>query len=617
MKQLVVGGHWNVQAAAEPGQDGTFLKQIFIQSDAEPSTPSDSTSIPTGWSENADFPALESISYFGAFYFSGNTRISPKNPVHGGFYRDRVAFNTTVDNQVVRIIMRVSTEANCDYGIIGKVDKALTDGGAYYDRYSGVLSAVADQTIVKKGTHFIDVAYKKDGSVSSNEDNIKYYISYQKQIWVSSAMATYNRASSRWEYGAWSRPARYIADSGDKEFVFRRSTSKTMFTPESNPIVDDFIPLPFDSTEDYRGSYVTSQNQVVGAIYVLGGKYYKCIKARAANSSVFVSNTEYFTLLQPWTDDPLGVTKALPYELMSMRSKENGKWGSFSVPVVHMNYAQDGLPGPAGQRGRLPYPAGLWGVSTTYIATDDKTPIVYYEAGKTYYVMNKTTSVLGLNPASDYAANGVDATWIPFENYKAIFTEILMTNFAKLASAVFWGDYMFSQQGIDAAGNNTTAYQGFGTSDFTPNLQINLKTGEIIGNNCLFKGSVKSELIVHTSNSLSCVSKENNNYVIKSDNTQNLVSLSVGTGRESYGTEFTIVNGGSGIVKIFFIAERAKIFLYKGKGYNYIQLNKPGDSVGLMYVPVTVNVSENGAAYVIKNRSDFSPATDGVTLNSI
>ena len=617
MKQLVVGGHWNVQMAAEPGQDGTFLKQIFIQSDREPSVPSGSTSIPTGWSENANFPSLEAINYSGQFYSSGGVRISPKNPVPNGFYRDRVSFNTTANNQVVRIIMRISTEANCDYGIVGKVDEELINGGTYYDHYSGVLSGVADQVVAIPGTHFIDVAYKKDASINANEDNIKYYIVCEKQIWVSSAIATYNKVAARWEYGSWSKPARYIADSGDKEYIFRRSTGKTMFTPESDPLVDDFIPLPFEITEDYRGSFVTSQSQAVGAIYMSGNRYYKCIKARPANSSVLITNTAYFTYLQPWTDDPLGVTVSLPYELMATRSKKNGKWGAFSVPVVHVNYAQDGLPGPAGKRGRLPYPAGVWDSLVGYSATDDKTPIVYYEPGATYYVMDDSISVIGLTPATDYANHGANATWIPFENYKAIFTEILMTNFAKLASAVFWGDYMFSQQGIDAAGNDTTAYQGFGTSDFTPNLQINLKTGEIIGNNCLFKGSVKSELIIHTSNSLSCVSKRNNNYVIKSDNAQNLVSLSVDTGRESYGTEFTIVNGGSGIVKIFFIAERAKIFLYKGKGYNYIQLNKPGDSVGLMYVPVTVNVSENGAAYVIKNRSDFSPATDGVTLNSI
>ena len=498
MKQLVVGGHWNVQIAAEPGRDGTFLKQIFIQSDREPSTPSGST-IPTGWSENANFPLLEEISYSGQFYSSSGVRISPKNPEPVGFYKDRVIFKTTENNQVVRIIMQISTEANCDFGIIGKVDEELINGGAYYDRYSGVLSGVADQIVATSGTHFIDVAYKKDASVNANEDNIKYYIAYEKQIWVSSAIATYNKTAARWEYDSWSRPARYIADSGDKEYIFRRSTGKTMFTPESDPVVDDFIPQPFEQTEDYRGSFVASQSQVAGAIYMSGDRYYKCIKARPANSSVLITNTAYFVFLQPWTDDPLGTTKELPYELMSMRAKKNGTWGGFSVPVVHMNYAQngqDGLPGPAGRRGRLPYPAGVWSSTVGYSATDDKTPIVYYEPGETYYVMNDSISVIGLNPATDYAQHGGNATWIPFENYKAIFTEILMTNFAKWASAVFWGDAMISQYGVDATGNAVSQYEGFADGTFHPNILLNFLTGESEFRKTTIYGSIATPSVV-------------------------------------------------------------------------------------------------------------------------
>lgn len=142
---------------------------------------------------------------------------------------------------------------------------------------------------------------------------------------------------------------------------------------------------------------------------------------------------------------------------------------------------EDGKPGG---RGRMPFPAGIWDANTTYIATDNIAPIVYHEQGRTYYVMNKTTSVIGLNPGDDYAQNGTNATWIPFENYKAIFTDILMANFAKLAGAVFFGDYMFSQYGKDARGNDTVDYRGFDpakldqeNSPFTPNLMLDFLKG--------------------------------------------------------------------------------------------------------------------------------------------
>ena len=136
----------------------------------------------------------------------------------------------------------------------------------------------------------------------------------------------------------------------------------------------------------------------------------------------------------------------------------------------------------------MPFPAGFWSADIEYTATEDITPIVYYEAGSTYYVMRKTATIIGVNPMEDYRDNPTTSYWIPFENYKAIFTEILMANFAKLASAVFYGDYMFSQHGKDADGNDTTNYGLFdptkiGQSDcpFTPNLLLDLLLGKFMG----------------------------------------------------------------------------------------------------------------------------------------
>lgn len=145
---------------------------------------------------------------------------------------------------------------------------------------------------------------------------------------------------------------------------------------------------------------------------------------------------------------------------------------------------QEGLPGPAGVRGRLPFPSGAFDLSTVYTCTDDITPIVYYEAGKTYYTMRKNGNSVGIDPAEDYASNGSDSTWIPFENYKAIFTEILMANWAKLASAVFHGDYMFSQYGKDVNGNDVNSYElfdptkiGQSNAPFTPNVLVDWMNG--------------------------------------------------------------------------------------------------------------------------------------------
>lgn len=133
-----------------------------------------------------------------------------------------------------------------------------------------------------------------------------------------------------------------------------------------------------------------------------------------------------------------------------------------------------------GARGMLPYPAGTYSSSTTYTATEQVAPYVLLDG--TYYVMNKAGAWLGTStgktPAQDYAANGTSATWIPFESFKAIYVELLFARFGLLGSAVFYDDYMFSQHGVDASGNETSDYSGFASGAFTPNILCNFKNGE-------------------------------------------------------------------------------------------------------------------------------------------
>lgn len=468
-----------------PGKDGTFLKQIFIQADTRPDAPTGS-SIPSGWAEYPEFGVLTIRGYEGEYYPNGGYRRSPKLTAHSASYRDRILFSTTNANQMITLRVIVSSEAY-DHAYIGTPDTTL-DVSNYFDRMSGENDRLVSQKVSQPGDHYIEILYVKDGSVNKGGDMVKYKVVHSDTVWVSSAQATYDKGSDKWVYGTWSRPSKYLADTPDMEYIFRREEST--FTPESDPFVKGFIPLPFASDENYLGDFLSSAAQIVDAIYKSGEDYYRCIRARSANSGILITDEDYFKYLVPFTNDPLGVTEEYPREYMSFRKKENGKWGAFSDPKLHANYAkgEDGLPGPAGERGRMPYPAGFWNADIEYTATDDIAPIVYYEAGSTYYVMRKTATIIGVNPMEDYRDNPTTSYWIPFEKYKAIFTEILMANFAKLASAVFYGDYMFSQHGKDANGNDTTNYGLFdptkiGQSNcpFTPNLLLDLLLGKFMG----------------------------------------------------------------------------------------------------------------------------------------
>lgn len=147
--------------------------------------------------------------------------------------------------------------------------------------------------------------------------------------------------------------------------------------------------------------------------------------------------------------------------------------------------------------GKMLYSAGIW-TAQAYSATTSTAPFVYYEdssdAAKTgyYYLVMDTAS------ASD--TPGSSQKWVKMEQYQTILTDTVIANMAKLGSAVFYKEFMFSQHGRDQSGNTTTNYQNFlsgctpdvtdttpntysvlyilNNSPFVPNYFVNLLTGE-------------------------------------------------------------------------------------------------------------------------------------------
>lgn len=168
-----------------------------------------------------------------------------------------------------------------------------------------------------------------------------------------------------------------------------------------------------------------------------------------------------------------------------------------------VRYLQKGTPGPKGPAGRLPVPYGAYGVDTTvYTCTDTIAPYVLFDGQ--YYVMNKNVSwyvASNPNPKVDYQNNGSNATWIYMEKYKAIFVELLMANFGKIASAIFYGSLMFSQQGT-INGNASSNYEALHTKsdgdvrenvgDFIPNFWVNFLTGKLSAINAIIKGVIEA-----------------------------------------------------------------------------------------------------------------------------
>ena len=156
-------------------------------------------------------------------------------------------------------------------------------------------------------------------------------------------------------------------------------------------------------------------------------------------------------------------------------------------------YVSNGSVGATGQNGKdaqVIYPAGVYNVNTTYVTTDKVAPYVLDETDGNYYVLNNEMTWIGtqhdnLTPHEDYAIND-GRYWLKFDGFNAIFAKIGIIANGLIGSAVFNGDWMFSQQGINRSGALTTDYQNFNASnpmssnnEFRPNIAINFKTGEV------------------------------------------------------------------------------------------------------------------------------------------
>lgn len=141
-------------------------------------------------------------------------------------------------------------------------------------------------------------------------------------------------------------------------------------------------------------------------------------------------------------------------------------------------------------RNPIIYPAGIFTLNTTYANDGKRAPYVYYD-GCYYYL-----SAQGTFTSDRASSNPKTATayWTLMEHFEALFAEVGIIANGLVGSAVFNGDYMFSQQGLDHEGAFSTHYEGFLThyssgatltnpydanADFTPNICINFRTGQM------------------------------------------------------------------------------------------------------------------------------------------
>lgn len=142
-----------------------------------------------------------------------------------------------------------------------------------------------------------------------------------------------------------------------------------------------------------------------------------------------------------------------------------------------------GPQGPSGGRGQIVYPAGIYDPYTTYSTTDKKAPYVYDSVAGEFYVLNYIMDWKGTSQGNILPSQS--DKWVQLESFEALYTKVGIIANGLIGSAVFNGDYMFSQQGINASGGASSNYEKFNKDDpynssneFRPSFCVNLRTGQ-------------------------------------------------------------------------------------------------------------------------------------------
>lgn len=153
----------------------------------------------------------------------------------------------------------------------------------------------------------------------------------------------------------------------------------------------------------------------------------------------------------------------------------------------------NGISGGKGDRGPVVYPAGVYESDKVYTATTEEAPYVLDPEDGNFYVLN----FIGSYPTSDLIVRYSPSRsveyfgnryWLKFDQFNAVFAKVGIIANGLIGSAVFNGDYMFSQHGTSTLDGNDTVinYRDFNpdapygpNNTFYPKICIDLRHGDV------------------------------------------------------------------------------------------------------------------------------------------
>lgn len=313
---------------------------------------------------------------------------------------------------------------------------------------------------------------------------------------------------------------------------------------------------------------------------------------------------------------------------------------SFTFGLPKGPKGDKGDKGEQGKKGQLIYPAGVYSSTIRYTTDEYKAPYVLDETDNNYYVLNTQMTWLGTEqgnrtPSQDYQENR-GTYWLKFDSYDAVFARIGIVANGLIGSAVFNGDYVFSQQGINPSASsssdvNTTQYQLFDKDfiydgSFTPNIMFNFRTGaghlaagkilfdengNCTLNNLYINGYIQEEYkVVEPVATAIDFTPYVKNYIFPAGSSNFLTINSTNMFKPGEtAKEFNIYNGNTArLVNLNTSKEYTNLNIIDG-GYGIKHISiKPGRCVKL--VVFKDSSSTSGVSTIIANQAEFSYNTD-------
>lgn len=266
-------------------------------------------------------------------------------------------------------------------------------------------------------------------------------------------------------------------DGAHTEFQFAINTSATLPPALSVNSRNPGIAWSLSTSTVPKGSYMWMTHADIDANNNLKTNWYPAVRISGEDGTPGTPGVSYYTWIKycdvmPTNnsqiyDTPNQYTQYIGTRYNNVKPEESDPTSANYNMYTWIKWV--GKDGVNGLQGRMVYPMGTYDKTVTYTATNKQAPYVLLDRDQQYYVMVQSASWLGtargMDPKDDVDDNGDNGVWMLMEKYSAVYTNLLIADNGKLGQFVFNKEYMFSQQGKDNLGNNSSQYRLFQNKD--------------------------------------------------------------------------------------------------------------------------------------------------------